>query len=73
MGRHETTLGLTAILILSFQISAGQTAKKPLGHEVYDSWIRISGESIANDGAHVMYTLEPEEGDARLVVFSTTG
>jgi dienelactone hydrolase len=73
MGRHETTLGLTAMLILSFQISVAQTAKKPLGHEVYDSWIRISGESIANDGAHVMYTLEPEEGDARLVVFATGG
>jgi dipeptidyl aminopeptidase/acylaminoacyl peptidase len=74
MRNHERTRGLTTILILlSFQIAAAQTAKRQLSNEVYDSWIRISGESIANDGAHVMYTLERQEGDARLVVFSRAG
>lgn len=65
--------GLTVLLIfLSLQVAATQTAKKQLSHEVYDSWIRVNGESIANDGRHVMYTLEPQEGDARLVVCPVT-
>jgi dipeptidyl aminopeptidase/acylaminoacyl peptidase len=73
MEKHERVRGLTAILLLlSFQLSNAQTAKKQLGHEVYDSWIRVSGESIANDGRHVMYTLEPQEGDARIVVRPAT-
>ncbi len=66
--------GLTFILsFLAVHLSAAQTAKKPLGHDAYDSWTRISGESIANDGRHVMYTLEPQEGDARLVVSGAEG
>lgn len=60
-------------LILSIGAADSQTAKKPLGHEVYDAWIRITGESIANDGRHLMYTCEPQEGDARLLVIPTRG
>ena len=74
MGKNKKMRGRIILLLLfSIQVSAAQTTKKQLGHEVYDSWIRISGESIANDGAHVMYTLEPQEGDARLVVLPTAG
>jgi len=60
-------------LLLSLQIAASQGAKKPLGHDVYDSWMRVTGESIAPDGKYVMYTLEPGEGDSRLVVTAPGG
>jgi dienelactone hydrolase len=71
-GRRACGLTIT-ILIAVAQLSAGGNSKKRLSHDVYDSWIRVTGESIANDGAHVMYTLEPQEGDARLIVMPRTG
>jgi acetyl esterase/lipase len=74
MGIAERMCGLQAILVLiCLQISAAQTAKKPLSHDVYDSWTRVAGESISNDGRRVMYTLEVQEGDAQLVVTPRAG
>ncbi len=61
------------LLVVALPLRGGETSKKPLGHEVYDSWIRLTGESVANDGTRVMYTLEPQEGDSRLVVYTAAG
>jgi hypothetical protein len=72
MGITQTASGIICVL-LSHGAADSQTTKKPLSHDVYDSWIRVSGESIANDGRHLMYTLEPQEGDARLIVIPTRG
>ena len=44
--------------------------KKPLDHTVYDGWKKISGEVIANDGSRVIYGVEPQEGDATLIIRS---
>lgn len=61
-------LALCAVLLL-LQPLPGQTLqKKPLSHDVYDGWKKISGESVSNDGAWVMYSLEPQEGDAQLII-----
>ena len=60
-------------LLLSLHVAAAQSAKKPLSHDVYDSWVHITGEAISADGRYVMYALEPGEGDSRLVVTSPEG
>lgn len=62
-----------AVLVLAaLQVTAGQpTTKKPLDHSVYDSWKRVSGESISNDGKWVVYTAELQEGDGNLIICNT--
>jgi len=59
-----------ALLLLgSGLLVAQQAQKKPVTHDVYDSWKKIVGESISANGQWVGYTLEPQEGDASLVLF----
>lgn len=61
-----------ALLSVLIQGTESQTiVKKPLNHDVYDSWKKVSGESISNDGKWVVYSVEPQEGDAHLVLFNT--
>ena len=63
---------LAAFLAAFIQLTVGQTSgKKPLSHDVYDQWKRVSGESISNDGKWVVYSVEPQEGDAHLVLYNT--
>ncbi|MCX6134434.1 MAG: prolyl oligopeptidase family serine peptidase [Ignavibacteriales bacterium] len=63
---------LAGFIIASMCIALGQTAgKKPLSHDVYDQWKRVAGESISNDGKWVVYSVEPQEGDAHLVIYNT--
>ncbi|WP_109742672.1 S9 family peptidase [Arcicella aurantiaca] len=47
-----------------------QIPKKVLTHDVYDSWKEIPDRMISNDGTNVIYTLNPQEGDGRVVVHS---
>ncbi|HTY36740.1 MAG TPA: prolyl oligopeptidase family serine peptidase [Bacteroidota bacterium] len=54
-----------------FTTPAQGQQKKMLNHDVYDGWKRVSGESVSNDGKWVVYSVEPQEGDARLVVHNT--
>ncbi|MEA5458622.1 prolyl oligopeptidase family serine peptidase [Arcicella sp. LKC2W] len=74
---------LILCLILSFSISAQKKKKKNkevevvvpipkkvLTHDVYDSWKEIPDRMISNDGANVVYTLNPQEGDGRVVIHS---
>ena len=70
MKYRTIVLGIFVVALMS--VALGQTTpKKPLGHDVYDSWKKISGESISNDGKWVVYSVEPQEGDAHLVLFNT--
>jgi dienelactone hydrolase len=66
-------LVLAAVLcvMLNHGAQSQSIAKKPLSHDVYDDWKRVSGESISNDGRWVVYSVEPQEGDSRLVLFNT--
>lgn len=43
-------------------------SKKPLTHDVYDSWRSISERALSDDGRYAMYVLKPQEGDATLIV-----
>ena len=41
--------------------------KKPLTHEVYDHWKDISYSSLTNNGAFAVYTINPQDGDGKVV------
>jgi dienelactone hydrolase len=48
---------------------AGQApAKKPLPHDVYDSWKTIEKPTLSRDGVWLAYTLAPQDGDGELIV-----
>ncbi|MBA9076002.1 S9 family peptidase [Rufibacter quisquiliarum] len=42
------------------------TAKKPLTHDVYDSWKSVDGDSLSQDGKYLLYAVNPQEGDGVL-------
>ncbi len=44
--------------------------KIPLTHDVYDSWKEIGEKQLTNDGSYLVYALNPQEGDGRLVFHS---
>ena len=48
------------------QQASGQ--KKPITHDVYDSWRSIQGTRLSRDGGWVVYALVAQEGDGELVV-----
>lgn len=41
--------------------------KKPLTHDVYDGWKEITYRAITNDGTHAAYTINPQDGDGKIV------
>ena len=47
--------------------------KKPLDHTVYDSWQSIGERLLSNDGKYIAFTVNPQEGDAKLFVQSVNG
>src|SRR3982074_2122724 len=42
--------------------------KKPITHDVYDTWKSIQGTKLSADGTWLAYALTPQEGDGELVV-----
>jgi len=57
------------LLLLFTGISVYSAAqKKPLDHTVYDNWKAVGERMISNDGAYVVYTVNPQEGDGELVI-----
>lgn len=54
-------------------LAANAQHKKPLDHSVYDNWQSIGEKLISNDGKYVVYTINPQEGDAELVVQDLSG
>ena len=55
-------------LFLVLVLNADAQTKKPLDHTVYDNWKSIGERMISNDGAYVVYTVNPQEGDGELVI-----
>ncbi len=41
--------------------------KKPLTHDVYDNWKEITYRSMTPDGAYAVYTINPQDGDGKVV------
>src|SRR3954471_12866963 len=43
-------------------------AKKPITHDVYDSWKSIQGTKLSTDGVWLAYALTLQDGDGERVV-----
>lgn len=41
--------------------------KKPLDHSVYDSWKEITYKALTNDGSFAAFTINPQEGDGKVM------
>lgn len=61
-------------LIFSFSAQAQKSKskqtpvqKKPLTHDVYDGWKEIAYRALTNDGSHAVYTINPQDGDGKVV------
>ncbi len=63
---------LAAALFLLSSVSWTQQ-KKPLTHEVYDSWKSIYGSQISPDGNWILYLETPQDGDAEVVAIKLSG
>ncbi|MDH4042838.1 MAG: prolyl oligopeptidase family serine peptidase [Gemmatimonadota bacterium] len=61
---------LTPIVLLGI-LPALLEAQRPLDHDAYDRWRTIEQEALSRDGQWVVYVLEPQQGDAELVVRAT--
>jgi dipeptidyl aminopeptidase/acylaminoacyl peptidase len=62
--------GILFLEICAFTV-LGQ--KKPLDASVYDHWESIGDKLLSPDGKYLVYTVNPQEGDGRLVIRATTG
>jgi dipeptidyl aminopeptidase/acylaminoacyl peptidase len=51
--------------------NAGSAAKIPLDPSVYDKWESIGERILSPDGKWLVYTITPQEGDARLEIRGT--
>ena len=65
MGNFNPTMLFSRLLLTTLCVvpSAVFAQKKPLDHSVYDGWKAVRGASISDDGAWVLYTIAPQEGD----------
>jgi hypothetical protein len=68
--RHCQKLFLFVLSFFCFSLM-GWSQKKPLDHTVYDGWQSLGERKINNDGSWIAYTVEPQEGDGKLVVQKT--
>ena len=63
---------IAALLAVVTAFSGGQTQawaqKKPLDHDVYDSWQSVSGLKMSDDGKVLVWNVNPQEGDGTLFV-----
>jgi hypothetical protein len=61
---------LIVLFVASSVVGIHAQSKRPLDHEVYDSWMSIRDEALSADGAWALFSLVPQEGDAELHVKS---
>jgi len=58
-----------SLIVCSAAIASAQApVKKPLAHDVYDSWHSIRNTQVSRDGAWLVYALAPQDGDGAVVV-----
>ena len=49
-----------------FMSPQARAQKKPLDHDVYDSWQSVSGVTLSDDGSAMVWSVNPQEGDGTL-------
>ena len=64
-GKTQKFFIAAALLCLQMTASA---QKKPMDHDVYDSWQKVDGTMISDDGRVTAYSVTPQEGDATLYI-----
>src|SRR5439155_308402 len=69
-GLFRVSIAIALVCRVGVVPSAQQAHKKPITHDVYDSWKSIQGTKISRDGTWVAYALVPQDGDGELVVRS---
>jgi len=57
------------ICLISFGLAAQSTAKKILDHADFDIWKKIQQPQISNNGRWVVYELNPDVGDGKLIIY----
>ena len=70
MKNHLTVVLLLLICNHSFSQKSKSVApvqKKPLTHDVYDGWKEITYRAITNDGTFAVYSVNPQDGDGKVV------
>ncbi|MDD3687390.1 MAG: hypothetical protein PHE56_11550, partial [Bacteroidales bacterium] len=63
-------IALSLFLIFFTIVSFAQ--KKPLTHEVYDSWKDIKDFRLSDDGRFSAYLLNPQKGDGEIVIVNNS-
>ena len=61
---------LNTLLLVAGTLAA---QKKPLDHTVYDGWEAVQERLISNNGQWAVFTVNPQEGDGKLVIAKTDG
>ncbi len=56
-----------AVLVAPVPAEPTAGVKKPITHDVYDTWRSIQGTQISRDGTWLVYALAPQDGDGELV------
>ncbi len=69
-GKYLVVFVVGFFLLMNFTWSQ---QKKPLTHDVYDSWRSISQSQISPDGNWILYLETPQDGDAEVVVIKLSG
>lgn len=58
-------------IIVSTFLGFCQSIKKPLAHEIYDSWKNLNGETISNNGNYVAYEVNPQKGNGKFFLYNS--
>ena len=61
---------VAVLLVLPIGAADALAQKKPLDHDVYDSWQSVSGVRRSDDGKVLVWNVNPQEGDGTLYVSS---
>lgn len=69
----KTSTSLLVLLLLCQFVFAQKKAqptiaKKPLSHEAYDSWKEVNFKAITNDGRYAAFTVNPQDGDGKVIL-----
>ena len=68
---------LVALWVVAVAAALGQSVlwaqKKPLDHDVYDSWQSVSGVKMSDNGKVLVWNVNPQEGDGTLYVRAVSG
>ncbi|MFA0960764.1 prolyl oligopeptidase family serine peptidase [Roseivirga sp. BDSF3-8] len=59
---------ILSTLVFQQVLAQGESDKKPLTHDVYDSWNTVREPLISNNGEVVTYLRQPQEGDGTLMI-----